>query len=268
MPELTVATFNLHAGIDGWGVPFDVVACCAQLDADVLLLQETWTPEDGVGLASMLADSLGYKVHEATLSGAMIFQGATKAGRRWGPRRKNQLRARPLWVGDPAELRRVRHRRSDDQARLGSLGIALLSRLPVRQVEVIDLGRLPRDTCQRRAALLAQIEVGDSPISVVGTHLSHFRHGSPIVLERLRRRLPSPDRPAVLAGDMNFWGPPLVLALPGWRRAARARTYPRWRPHSQVDHIFVTRAVQVISGESLTLGESDHRPLRAKLAVA
>jgi endonuclease/exonuclease/phosphatase family metal-dependent hydrolase len=67
---------------------------------------------------------------------------------------------------------------------------------------------------------------------------------------------------------MNFWGPPLSLALPGWRRAVRARTYPSWRPHSQTDHIFVTRAVEVISGESVAVGRSDHLPLRARLAVA
>lgn len=49
MPEIVVATFNVHAGIDGWGEPFDVVASCADLDADVLLMQETWTPTGGVG---------------------------------------------------------------------------------------------------------------------------------------------------------------------------------------------------------------------------
>jgi len=66
---------------------------------------------------------------------------------------------------------------------------------------------------------------------------------------------------------MNFWGPPLSLALPGWRRAVRACTYPSWRAHSQVDHIFVTPAVKVISGESVAVGNSDHLPIRARLEV-
>jgi endonuclease/exonuclease/phosphatase family metal-dependent hydrolase len=47
----------------------------------------------------------------------------------------------------------------------------------------------------------------------------------------------------------------------------RACTYPSWRAHSQVDHIFVTPAVKVISGESVAVGNSDHLPIRARLEV-
>jgi hypothetical protein len=45
---LTVANFNIHAGIDGWGRPYDFVSACRQIDADVLVLEETWTG-DGSG---------------------------------------------------------------------------------------------------------------------------------------------------------------------------------------------------------------------------
>ncbi len=267
MPEIVVATFNVHAGIDGWGEPFDVVASCADLDADVLLMQETWTPAGGVGLASLVAASLGYEVHDLPLSDAMVLDAATAPGRGWGPHRGDPLHSRRLWVTDTEALRRLRHRRWGARATSGSWGIALLSRLPIRRVEVIELGRLRRDRRTRRAALLAEVELDTSSITVVGTHLAHFTHGSPLQLDRLRRRLPRPDQPAVLAGDMNFWGPPLSLALPGWRRAVRARTFPSWRAHSQIDHIFVTRPVEVISGEAMPVGNSDHWPLRARLAV-
>ncbi len=104
MPGFVVATFNLHAGIDGWGTPFDVVACCTRLDADVLVLQETWTPDGGDGLASLVATSLGYEVHEAPLSEAMLLEATTATGERWGPRRGDRLRARPLWVADADDL--------------------------------------------------------------------------------------------------------------------------------------------------------------------
>jgi len=171
-------------------------------------------------------------------------------------------------VGDAATLRRVRERRPDAEAHFGRWGMALLSRLPVRRVETIELGQLSRDGPERRAALLGEVEVEGSVLTVVGTHLAHFQHGSPIMLERLRRRLPEPTRPALLAGDMNFWGPPVALALPGWRRAVRARTYPSWGAHSQIDHILVTRPVQVLSGGSVRVGGSDHLPLRVRLALA
>ncbi len=265
MTELVVATFNLHAGVDGWGVPFDVVSSCADIDADVIVLQEVWTPNGGEGLATIVAKSLGYEVHEATLSGAVLVSVASAPESRWGPKGGDPVHARGLWVGDPERLAR---RRWGPTAQTGTWGIALLSRLSVNRVEVVELVKLRRDGSEKRAAILSEIEVGSSSITVAGTHLPHFTDGAWNSFERLRRRLPPPSRPAVFAGDMNFWGPPLSLALPGWRRAVRARTYPSWRAHSQIDHLFVTPPVEVISGQALRVGNSDHLALRARLEVS
>jgi len=265
MTELVVATFNLHAGVDGWGVPFDVESSCADLDADVIILQEVWTPTGGEGLATTVAKSLGYAVHEVTLSGAVLVEAASAPDSRWGPSSGDPLHTRGLWVGEPERLAR---RRWGPTAQTGAWGIALLSRLSVDLVEVIDLGNLRRDGSEKRAAIFSEIDVGSSSVTVVGTHLPHFTDGAWNLFERLRRRLPPTSRPAVFAGDMNFWGPPLSLALPGWRRAVRARTYPSWRPHSQIDHLFVTRPIEVISGQALRVGNSDHLALRARLAVS
>jgi endonuclease/exonuclease/phosphatase family metal-dependent hydrolase len=146
--------------------------------------------------------------------------------------------------------------------------MAMLSRLAVKHVETLELGRLARDGSRLRAALFADIALDGSTITAVGTHLAHFPHGSPVLLRRLRRALPAPSEPGLLAGDMNFWGPPVSAVLPGWRRAVRSRSYPSWRPHSQIDHIFVTRAVRVISSETLRVGRSDHLPVRARLAIS
>jgi endonuclease/exonuclease/phosphatase family metal-dependent hydrolase len=268
MSELAVATFNLHAGVNGWGRAFDVVSACADLDADVLVLQETWTPAGGEGLAAAVASSLGYEAHEVALSDAILLEPATAPGRRkWGPYSGDPRHARRLWVADSEDVRRLRRLRWGSAAESGTWGIAVLTRLPVGKVEVIELGRLRRDRSMRRAAILVEVTVGPRLVTVVGTHFAHFTHGSAIQSERLRRRLPARSTPGVLAGDMNFWGPPLSLVLPGWRRAVRARTYPSWRAHSQIDHIFVNRAVEVISGEVLRVGNSDHWPIRARLAV-
>ena len=268
MPELVVATFNLHAGIDGWGRPFDVVQACLGLGADVLVLQENWTPEEGPGLAAAVAASGGYEVREARLSGALMFApvARARAARRWEPARRDQRSARPLWVCDEKTLQKVRRRRLAVEATFGSWGIAVLSRLSLRSAATVDLGGLSRDSPGRRAAIFVEVDVDGTPLTVVGTHLAHFLHGAPVMWDRLRRLLPSADEPAVLAGDMNFWGPPVSLAFPHWRRAVHARTYPSWRAHSQIDHIFLTRAVRALSGGTAAVGRSDHLPLRARLA--
>ena len=44
---LSVGNFNMHAGIDGWGRPFDYLAACRALNTDVMVLQEVWA-EGGV----------------------------------------------------------------------------------------------------------------------------------------------------------------------------------------------------------------------------
>ena len=39
---LSIANYNMHCGIDGWGRPYDYLAAIASLDADVIVLEETW----------------------------------------------------------------------------------------------------------------------------------------------------------------------------------------------------------------------------------
>ena len=102
-------------------------------------------------------------------------------------------------------------------------------------------------------------------ILVAGVHLGHLSHGSPSQVGELRRSLRH-ELPTVLLGDMNCWGPPLLALLPAWRRAVRGRSWPAWRPHSQIDHILFDRGLRVLSGEVLPALGSDHRPIRATLA--
>ncbi len=73
----------------------------------------------------------------------------------------------------------------------------------------------------------------------------------------------------MVAGDCNFWGPPVTALLRGWRRAVTGRTWPARAPHSQIDHVLVRPAdVQVLDGAVLPdTGGSDHRPVRAVLRV-
>jgi endonuclease/exonuclease/phosphatase family metal-dependent hydrolase len=266
---VVVANFNVHAGIDGWGRPFDVVAACRSLDADVLALEETWTPEGAPGLADEVAATLGYRVVERALATGRRALPHPGADHRW---------MRPLdWRGAshaiyldserPLGARTVRTARYRE-AEPGSWGIAVLSRLPVVTVDVVELGRLPRDR-STRAALVVDVAAGGGRLTVVATHMSHLTYGSPLHFVRLNRLLERRvgDRPAVLVGDMNLWGPPVTTFFHRWHRALRQRTWPAWRPHSQVDHMLVRGGVQVLDAEVRPMAGSDHRPVRASLAL-
>ena len=275
--DVTVANFNIHAGVDGWGRPFDVLDACRCIDADVLVMEEVWRPEGATSQAEDIGRALGAEVVEHVLGSGRLAGPHPDADHRW--MRPMDLRANQhaLYLDGERPLpRRVRETPRFIDAGPGSWGIAILSRLPVLKSEVIELGRLPRDPA-RRAALLATVESGVGPLVVAGTHMTHLSFGSPIQFLRLARALD--DRlegsQALLAGDMNLWGPPLELLLRGWRRGVRGRTWPAWRPHSQVDHIVVRapaeppRAprLEVLSGEVLADGGSDHRPVRVRVRV-
>lgn len=269
-PTFVVATFNVHAGVDGWGRPYDVVGACRRIDADVLVIEEDWSPVHAPGIAARVARSMGYTLRDATLAGGRLAGPHPRADHRWMRSLDWRGASHAIFLdserpfGD--EIRRSARYR---EAEPGHWGVAVLSRLPVRSSAVIDLGRLSRDRA-RRAAVVVEVEAGGRPVTVVGTHMSHITYGAPLQYRALARRLaPSVRRgPCVLAGDMNLWGPPVVALLPGWRRALRAKTWPAWRPHSQVDHVLVHGEVEVVRAEVLEMMGSDHRPARVTLALA
>jgi endonuclease/exonuclease/phosphatase family metal-dependent hydrolase len=263
--HLTVASFNVHGGVDGWGRPFDVVAACRRLDADVIVLEEVWSPDQGQAVVAQVGADLGYRVTSVPMARARMFPVPRAAGHRWGP----VLRTRP-GVG----MRVVPGRRGTEPGTgptaaagaLGTVGIALLARPGCAPAEVIELGQQGGDSV-RRFALQASVPVDGSSLIVTGTHMPHLRHGSPRRLRLLAGRLPRPETPAVLMGDMNLWGPPLTALLPGWSRAVRGRTWPSWRPLFQIDHVLVTTPVRVLHSEVVDVPGSDHLPIRATLSV-
>ncbi|HEY3942015.1 MAG TPA: endonuclease/exonuclease/phosphatase family protein [Acidimicrobiales bacterium] len=267
---IVVASFNVHAGIDGWGRSWDLTGAVRRLDADVIVLQEVWWPDGRTSMATEVGEALGYRVLEHPLA----------AGRRASPHPRATSRwMRPLdWRGTAHALyldseraigRPARASERYATAERGRWGLAVLSRLPVLEHRVIQLGRLPRDRVTR-AVLVAAVEAHGADVLVAGTHMSHLTYGSPLQFIRLGRALrgPTAGRPAVLAGDMNLWGPPASLLLPGWHRAVSGRTWPAWRPHSQVDHLFVKGPLVPTAADVLPDWGSDHRAVRATLTLA
>lgn len=264
-----VATFNLHVGVDGWGRAYDPVAACEKLDADVLVLQETWTPKGQKGLAHLIADALGYQVTEQIMAQGRRSLPLVSAGRGWGPTIATKGQRATLFLDSERPLPSVTLRSSRyQQAGAGSVGVAVLSRLEVVAECRLDLGRLRSDGAHRFGVGVT-LDAGGRPLSVVGTHMSHLTMGSPRQLRRLWRAVEewAPKGPRVLAGDMNLWGPPLSALLPGWRRAVKGPTWPAWRPHSQLDHILVSSDARVSCAAVAPPAGSDHRPVWVELDV-
>jgi endonuclease/exonuclease/phosphatase family metal-dependent hydrolase len=262
MPEVTVANFNSHASMDGWGRPFDLVKACEELAADVIVLQEAFAPLRGMSQAEAAADAIGYKAFELPLARAARRQEPVVTGKGWGPRRILATTKPPMRVGG-----RLEHHGRPKGWEEGTWGLAILSRVPVLSTEAYELGKLKRDFT-RRGVLMAELDLpaaSNRHFAVIAMHAAHVTAGSHSQFRQLRTHLPPPSQPAAALGDMNLWGPPLSYLLPGWSRAVKGRTWPAWRPHSQIDHILVTEAVTVVSGEVLKVGNSDHLAVKARL---
>jgi endonuclease/exonuclease/phosphatase family metal-dependent hydrolase len=103
----------------------------------------------------------------------------------------------------------------------------------------------------------------------VGIHGAHLSHGSLGQYRTLAQRLDAlgPQVPVVLGGDFNCWRPLLRTVLRHWRTGVRARTWPAWRPHSQIDHLLFRGPWKLSGGRSVT-GPSDHRALVLEATLA
>jgi endonuclease/exonuclease/phosphatase family metal-dependent hydrolase len=240
MPTFTLATFNLHYGLrprgprmDLPGHSYDVRAACKRIDADVIVFQELWRPDEGDTEIDNVARELGYELHQAPLCRATTLP-----------------RLRPERPGH------------------GSWGLGVLTRFPVLESRRLPIGGIPFDGVGNRDALQLTLGIDGARVDVVDLHASaRVPHGPLVHIQRLRSQLPSMWSNGIVAGDFNCWGPPVTAILTGWRRAHTGATWPAHRPHSQLDHILVSRTVEVVDGEVLPDVGSDHRPVRATLRV-
>jgi endonuclease/exonuclease/phosphatase family metal-dependent hydrolase len=269
---LSIANYNMHCGMDGWGRPYDYLAAIAALDADVIVLEEAWTAAGDAsgGQSAEAARLLGYQIEAHTLGEGRRIRPQPDAPSTWRSRILWSDRYKPLHMDGVRPVSAgVQAMPRWQEAEPGTWGIAVLVRpeLPIEATRLVPMSTLRADRV-RRAALVVDVVVEGHPISVAGTHMSHLHMGSHRNWAELRRQLRTEARPdAVLAGDMNTWGPLVHLFMPGWKRAVIGRTWPSWKPHSQIDHIMVRGALRAESGVVLPDAGSDHRPVRAELAV-
>ena len=236
---LTIVSFNTHAGLrarrHGVCEPYDLASVLRGFDADVVVLQESFRPVDGQAVARQVAEELGAEIHELAFGHAKLTP----------------------WPHVP------RHGYGE-----GEIGLAVISKIPSRLRAELAFGRVAFDPTPERGGIHLELDVDGGSLDLIAVHLSsRLPHGPPLQLTRLRRQLPPSDRPAVVAGDCNFWGPGVRAFIPGWRRAVRGRTWPAVRPHSQIDHILVRRQIDVLASEVLPPLGSDHLAVRATIAV-
>jgi len=229
---MILASLNLHGGRQADGTPFDVVAACRQLRADMIVLQEAWWPAGQPDPVAEAARALGARVIRADLLADTHLRGlgvATDDGR-------------------------------------GRWGLALLTALPVTGYEVVDLGRVLGDEFSRAAQIVTVATPAGETLRVANAHLT-YRLLSPLQLVRLTRHLAMRTVPTVIAGDLNMPGPVSGVAV-GYSPAVRGRTFPAARPLVQLDHMLTGRAVRAGEGKVLPPVGSDHLPIRACLRVA
>ena len=262
-----VVTFNLHAGVDGWGRPTGVVDHAVSLQPDVLICPETWRGAHGPDLYNELASRLDMRGVFVPLADAERVS-VGSGGRSWQPLLAHFTGERGLYFSEHRSLTNAqRLRRADERTEHGQWGLSLLTRLPIEELRVESLGRLPRERV-RRALIVAILRHGDRRFQVVAVHGAHLSHGSFLQYRRVRRLVADldPSLPIILGGDFNSWRPLLRLFLPGWTSLVRARTWPARTPHSQIDHLFA-RGPWARLGGGASDGGSDHRALFADVEL-
>jgi endonuclease/exonuclease/phosphatase family metal-dependent hydrolase len=253
-----LATFNILHGrslSDGVVHADRVAAAVADLDADVLGLQEVdrGQPRSGLlDLTAIAADALGAPAHR--FAAAVVGT----PGEAWQPWRGDDDNGHPLY------------------------GIALVSRWPVLRWQVTSLPaapvrspvyvprsgvRLLRDEPRVLLAAVVQSPVG--PMTVATTHLSFVPGWNVRQLRSAIRALRVLPAPRVLVGDLNLPAS-AVRAFSGWRLLARAATYPSRAPKAQLDHVLADPRGAgllgpVVQVRSPRVGVSDHRPLVVRL---
>ena len=261
---MRVATFNLHAGVDGWGRPTGALDAVVGLAPDILICPETWRGPRG-DLFDELSTRLAMTGTFVPLAEAERAHGHHE-GASWQPWHAHFSGEHGLYFSEHRALtpsQRARRERADLER--GEWGLSLLTRLPIESLRVESLERLAREKV-RRALIVASLSLEGQRFHVLAIHGAHISHGSFRQYRRVRELVASLDAnvPVILGGDFNSWRPLLRVFLPGWTTLVRARTWPARRPHSQIDHLLGRGPWRARGGGAIDAG-SDHRLLFADL---
>ncbi len=143
-----VASFNVHAGVDGWGRPFDLVAACGALKADILVLQEAWQPDDSPSQPSLIGQALDLQPYFHALAEGFRARPDPNANDNWIQPFGWLNEKHSLYVGKKAGAQVEAHDAAKSEpGEPGSWGIGVLvsKRFTVVGTEFIPLPQLRRD---------------------------------------------------------------------------------------------------------------------------
>ncbi len=178
-----------------------------------------------------------------------------------------ETKFRPLTVSVP--------RRELNEPGEGFWNLAVASRHPILETREIALKPSINDVVPVRHARSIRIAPDGREVDITAFHPSSkvWLWASQTQLRGLHASMQAHEldgrhRPAIMAGDGNIWRSWLPALLPGWRSTAKGRTFPSWRPHSQIDHILIRGAIDEIDSAVLPYSpSSDHRAVRASLQL-
>ena len=248
---MRLATFNILHGRSLADDRVDLdrfAAAITDLDADVLALQEVDRDQPRSHLSDLTAvaaEAMGAVAHRfvAAIAGT---PGAT-------------------WMAATGA----------EQPGTAAYGVALLSRHPVADWQVVRLPtvpfrfplwlREPRKLIvvneEPRTAVVGVVQAPEGAVTVVNTHLSFVPGWNRVQLNRLRRDLTAFPGPLVLMGDLNMT-PPSPATVTGYRTLAAEGTFPVQTPDRQLDHVLLRGEIGTVTRtESREMPLSDHRAL-------
>jgi endonuclease/exonuclease/phosphatase family metal-dependent hydrolase len=253
---MRVASFNILHGRSVRDGVVDVDrlrAAVRELDPDVLAMQEVDCDQprsDRADLTAVAAETMGAVSHRfvAALAGT---PGAT-------------------WIAATGS----------EQPGKAAYGIALLSRYPARNWQVLRLPRIPvrfpmylpgpgRVMMVReepRAAVVAQLETPGGDLTLANTHLSFVPGWNRWQLRRLVRAVGAMPGPHLLVGDLNL-PPAAVASCTDLRPLAALPTFPADEPDRQLDHMLTDHpTMRAGACAAPLLPISDHRALVVDIA--
>ncbi len=127
-------------------------------------------------------------------------------------------------------------------------------------------GRIPG-----RGALEVGFNSGDQQILVLSVHLSLSSNARRLQLEFIAERVKRSPH-FIIMGDMNCKTEMVSeafekLGIKVKQGSHHSPTFPRWRPKHRFDQIWVSQSLNIIKGEVLNLGVSDHLPISLEIEI-